>query len=145
MNITYKIYIMLFIFIIDFLANYKFDECFTKLKGKKYIMLCFNIFIHSIIISITFCGWMFNNKFLLKCYILLISLIGILWKVFENINFFNEKSNACIISILKNMLCNEKLTVSYKGISNYLNISPILYNFIILCFIIISFYKIYYF
>ena len=144
MDINYKIYIMVFIFIIDLFINYKFDKCFKKLKGIKYIILCFNILVHSIIASMILCGWMFNDKFLLKCYVLGISLAVILWIVFENINFFNEKTASCFISILKNILCDDKLSVPYKGVMHYLNI-PNQLNYIMLSsFVIISLYKIYY-
>lgn len=112
-----KIFILVIACILDFLSNYKYDQCFNKLKGKKNILLFINIIIHSIIVGILFTGWIFDNKTFLKCYILLLVLVIAQWILLENNQFFYEKSTGCIITVWKNMLCNEKLDTRYKGIA----------------------------
>ena len=70
MNDLYSIKIFIILTIIIIFINYKYDNCFNKLKNKKYILLWCNIIIHSIISNFLLFGWMFNNKIILKFYIL---------------------------------------------------------------------------
>ena len=70
MNELYKIYFIVCFCIIEVIVNFKNDNCFNKLKGVKYIVLWINIIIHAIIVSILLLGWIINNKWFLKFYIL---------------------------------------------------------------------------
>lgn len=106
-----KVIFIICIAIIEFILDYKQEQCFNRIKGIKKILLYLNLFIHHLISSFILFGWIFNNKYILYFYICYIIILILLWNIIPYISFqlFKKKNTGCILTILKNKLCNDNL------------------------------------
>jgi hypothetical protein len=146
MDEIYKIYFIIIVILICFYKDIISDKCFTNnninTNKKRYIF--FNLLIHHIITIYAAFAFIFNNKILLYIHIFLILLIFIQQFIIYIASkyIYNIDSVYCILTLIKNKLCNEKLTTHFKSLLYNLNFVE--YRYIIsTSVLLISILKIY--
>ena len=89
--------------------------------------------------------FIFNNKILLYSHILLILLIFIIQFIIYIVSkyIYNSDPVYCILTLIKNKLCNEKLTTPFNSLLYNLNIVEYKYYIISTLVLLISIMKIY--
>jgi hypothetical protein len=146
MNEIYKIYFIIIVILICFYKDIISDKCFTNsnINTNKKRHIFFNLLIHHIITIYAACAFIFNNKILLYIHIFLILLIYVQQFIIYIASkyIYNIDSVYCILTLIKNKLCNEKLTTHFKSLIHNLDI--IEYRYIISTLVLlISILKIY--
>jgi hypothetical protein len=140
MNEKIKLYFIIIISFIIFYIDIINDICVNN--NTNNISIIFILLIHHFIVSFVLFGWIFNNIYILKMQLVLIISVCINQIVlyFLSNYIYNVKSNYCIITLIKNKLCNQKLNTPFKSILYYLNINKIVAIIIVLFISILKFY-----